>query len=86
MHIFSRKRTRRTWVERKRTRGTYRRFRRTGNNFATGLPGIDIFLLDFIRTIWPKISTAEINTFIFSAMECDKLNLPTPTNTAYKIL
>ena len=68
MHILSAKRTHRRWAERRRTRGNYLQFRRTGNKFATVLRGIDLFFLGFIRTIWPKISAAEINAFIFSAM------------------
>ena len=62
--------SRRTIVRHKNrliTLGHLWRFEKQGNKCATVLRGLDLYVLAFWRTVWPKSTHAELNAYIFNS-------------------
>ena len=66
-YLFPSDRTLRRLENRNRTHHHLRRWRWTGNNFATVLRGVDNYMLAYWRSIWPKSTHAEMNTLLFNS-------------------
>ena len=64
-HLYPHPATIARWLRRIEVEGHALPYRRTGNNRATVLRGPDLLLLSFYRSIFPKATAAEINTFFY---------------------
>lgn len=64
---FPCKRTVQNWKQRRAVYGHYRRFRRTGNKFATVLVTEQLIHLALWRVLWPRGTAHEANIFLHHA-------------------
>ena len=67
LHLWPCKRTINRYRERRRREGHYHPYRRTGNNRATVLRGLEAFELAWLMAVFPRINAAELNVFLYNA-------------------
>jgi len=60
-------RTIRRYLRRRRLEGHFIPYRRTGNNRATVLRGMETIQIAWLMSVFPRINAAEINVFLYNA-------------------